>query len=92
MNIPDMHYIACWTEDDGIYSCDHEHASVAGAMRCLVPDGGGFIRAVDSWGFRSLTNGEFIDFLESLSEMPWSWRNKAQGGAIAVSANAVSAQ
>jgi len=81
-----MHYVACWTEDDGIYSCDHEHASVAGAMRCLVPDGGGFIRAFDSGVFRSLTNGEFIDFLESLGEMPWSRRNKTQGEAIAAPA------
>lgn len=81
-----MHYLACWTEDDGIYSCDHEHASVAGAMRCLVPDGGGFIRAVESGVFRSLTNGEFIDFLESLGEMPWSQRNKAQGGAFSAPA------
>jgi hypothetical protein len=23
-----------------------------------------------------------IDFLESLKEMPWSWRNKAQEGKI----------
>ena len=81
-----MYYVACWTEDDGIYFCGHEHARVADAMNCLVPDGGGFIRAVDSGCFRSLTNGEFIDFLESLGKMPWSRRNKAQGGAIAVPA------
>ena len=34
--------------------------------------------------FRSLTNREFIDFLEALQEMPWSWRNKTQGGAVTV--------
>jgi hypothetical protein len=24
--------------------------------------------------------GGFIDFLEALQEMPWSWRNETQGG------------
>ena len=72
-------YVACWTEDDGIYSCGHSHQSVRDAMNCLVPDGGGFIRAHDDGILRSLNNREFIDFLESLKEMPWSWRNQAQG-------------
>jgi len=27
---------------------------------------------------------EFIDFLESLKEMLWRWRNKAQGGELTV--------
>ncbi len=45
--------LACWTEDDGIHACgirglskrvfrllgDHEHESVADAMKCLVPAG-----------------------------------------------------
>jgi hypothetical protein len=31
---------------------------------------GSFIRAYDAGGFRSLTNREFIDFLEALQEMP----------------------
>ena len=78
MNIPDMHYVACWTEDDGIYCCGHTHLDVRDAMNCLVPDGGSFIRAYDAGVLRSLTNREFIDFLEALQEMPWSWRNKAQ--------------
>ena len=77
-----MYYVACWTEDDGIYFCGHEHAKVADAMNCLVPDGGSFLRAHDSGGFRSLDNKEFIDFLESLGGMPWNWRNKAQGAAV----------
>jgi hypothetical protein len=81
-----MYYVACWTEDDGIYFCDHEHASVADAMQCLVPDGGSFIRAYDSGIFRSLSTREFIDFLESLEAMPWSARNKARDGVLAVSA------
>jgi hypothetical protein len=34
--------------------------------------------------FRSLTNREFIDFLEALHEMPWSWRNRTQGGELTV--------
>jgi len=71
-------YVACWTEDDGVYSCGHSHPSVRDAMNCLVPDGGSFIRAHDEGLLRSLNNREFIDFLESLREMPWSWRNKAQ--------------
>ena len=77
-------YVACWTEDDGIYSCGHSHPSVRDAMNCLVPDGGSFIRAYDDGLLRSLNNREFIDFLESLKEMPWSWRNKVQGGEVTV--------
>jgi hypothetical protein len=53
-------------------------------MNCLVSDGGSFIRAFDSGSFRSLHQGEFIDFLEALQTMPWSCRNKAQGDALAV--------
>jgi hypothetical protein len=81
-----MHYVACWTEDDGIHFCDHAHATVVDAMDCLVPDGGSFIRAWDFGVFRSLSNLEFLDFLESLGSMPWSSRNKAQEGVLAVSA------
>jgi hypothetical protein len=51
-------------------------------MNCLVPDGGGFIRANEAGTLRSFTNREFIDFLEALQEMGWSFRNKAQGGVI----------
>ena len=50
----------------------------------LVPDGGSFIRAYDAGIFRSLSNREFIDFLESLEQMPWSHRSKAQGNGLAV--------
>jgi len=64
-------YLACWTEDDGIYSCGHEHESVAQAMRCRVPDGRSFIRAVDSGVLRSLSEAEFQTFLAALPEMPW---------------------
>ena len=79
-----VHYAACFSEDDGIYSCGHLHPSVRDAMNCLVTDGGGFIRAYDAGGFRPLTNGEFIDFLEALGKMPWSRRHEAQGGELAV--------
>jgi hypothetical protein len=72
-----MHYVVCFTEDDGVYFCGHEHRNVAEAMKCLVPDGGSFIRAYDDGVFRSLYQGEFIDFLEALRKMPWSWHNKA---------------
>ena len=87
----EIKYVACFTEDDGVYACGHFHPTVRAAMNCLVPNGGSFIRAYDAGVFRSLTNREFIDFLESLEEMPWSWRSKAQGGALADSA-AVSAE
>jgi hypothetical protein len=68
-------YLACWTEDDGIYSCGHEHGSVADAMRCLVPDGRSFLRARESGVLRSLNNREFIEFLAALHDMPWRARS-----------------
>lgn len=40
----------------------------------------GVLFAYDAGVFRSLTNREFIEFLEALQEMPWSWRNKTQEG------------
>ena len=83
LNIPDMHYVACWTEDDGVYCCGHTHPGVREAMNCLVPDGRSFIRAYDAGVYRSLTNREFIDFLEALQDMPWR-RNKAQRGEVAI--------
>lgn len=70
-NIPDVRYLACWTEDDGIYSCGHEHESIADALKCLVPDGRSFIRACESGALRSLNEGEFVTFLAALREMPW---------------------
>lgn len=87
LNIPEVTYVACFTAEDGVYSCGHRHRSVREAMNCLVPDGGSFVRAHDAGVLRSLDNRELIDFLESLPEMPWSWRNKAQGGVLAVTRN-----
>jgi hypothetical protein len=63
-------YLACWTEDDGIYSCGHEHANVAEALKCIVPDGRSFIRACDSGVYRSLNDTEFAYFLVALRDMP----------------------
>lgn len=76
-------YVSCFTQQDGVYYCGHSHPSVRDAMNCLVPDGGSFIRAFDSGVYRSLHQREFIDFLEALPTMPWSYRNKAQEGALA---------
>jgi len=81
--MPRIFYVACFIEDDGIYSCGHQHESIRSAMNCLVPDGGSFIRAFESGAFRSLDYKELIDFLESLQDMPWSARKKARGGALA---------
>jgi hypothetical protein len=83
-NTAEITYVACFTEDDGVYSCGHHHPTIREAMNCLVPDGGSFIRAYDAGTLRSLSNREFIDFLESLEQMPWSRRSKAQGSALAV--------
>jgi hypothetical protein len=85
-NTSEIRYAACFTEDDGVYSCGHLHTTIREAMNCLVPDGGSFIRAYDAGNFRSLSNREFIDFLESLEQMPWSRRRKAQGDALAIPA------
>ena len=66
-NIPDVHYEACWTENDGIYSCGCEHPTIYDAMRCLVPDGSMFIRAVQDGISRSLNDTELIEFLAASS-------------------------
>jgi hypothetical protein len=47
-NIPDLYYVACWTEDDGIYHCGHKHQSLVDAMKCVFPDGGTFVRACEA--------------------------------------------
>jgi hypothetical protein len=80
-NTPQISYVACFTQSDGVYTCGHSHPTIREAMNCLVPDGGSFIRAHEAGVFRSLSNREFIDYLESLEQMPWSWRSKAQKGA-----------
>ncbi len=64
-------YMACRVGEDGIYSCGHEHETIALAMQCLTPDGGDFIRACESGVSRSLNELEFVAFLAALKEMPW---------------------
>jgi hypothetical protein len=64
-------YAVCRVGEDGIYSCGHEHESIADAMKCLVPDGGEFIRACESGVFRSLDEREVVAFHAALKEMPW---------------------
>jgi hypothetical protein len=76
-NISKVRYVACWTEDDGIYFCGHKHTSVADAMQCLVPNGGSFIRACEAGVFRSLNELEYFAFLQAVRNMPWSLREKA---------------
>jgi hypothetical protein len=66
-----MHYEICWVGEDGLYGCGHEHPSVADAARHMVPDSGSFLRAFESGVYRPLNDREFIDFLESLGNMPW---------------------
>jgi hypothetical protein len=46
----------------------HEHATIAEAMRCLVPDGGSFIRAFEAGASRSLNEAEYKEFLAALSQ------------------------
>jgi hypothetical protein len=55
--------------DDGVYFCGHSHLVVRDAMNCLVPDGGSFI-AHDDWYLPVFDEREFVDFFESLKEMP----------------------
>jgi hypothetical protein len=57
-----LYYVVCWTETDGIYSCEHEHSTIAEAMGCLVPDGRTFIRAWDQGQMRSLNDAEAETF------------------------------
>jgi len=74
--MPDIFYAACFTEDDGIYSCGHQHPTIREAMNCLVPDGGCFIRACDAGKWRSLNDTEFGEFLVVLEGMPRAQLNK----------------
>ena len=62
--------MACWTEDDGIHSCGHQHASVSDAMKCLPPGGAGFVRAFDAKNCRALNDAEWIDFMAALNTIP----------------------
>ena len=63
-----LFYLTCWTEDDGIYSCGHEHLTILEALECLVPDGKSFIRARENGRLRSLNDTEFGVFLVEVSK------------------------
>jgi hypothetical protein len=66
-----MAYAVCWVEGGSIYSCGHEHESIADAMTCLAPRSGEFIRACESGIYRSLNEREVVTFLTALRDMPW---------------------
>ena len=63
--VPEIRYVAYWTEDDGVHSCGCRHLSIAAAMRCLTPDGRMFIRALDKDNgvLRSLSDDELGTFI-----------------------------
>ena len=69
-------YVACWTEDDGIYFCGHQHETVTDALKCLVPDGGSFIRALENGESRSLNESEYQEFVDALKTVPWGRENR----------------
>jgi len=66
LSSPEVRYVACWTEDDGVHSCGCQHQTIAAAMACLIPDGRTFIRAWDNGVFRSLNDEELDVFLSEL--------------------------
>jgi len=67
----DLHYVVCWTEDDGIYACDHQHLTIAEALgcECLIPDGRTFIRARDRNHLRSLDEAETELFYQEVKRL-----------------------
>lgn len=62
-NSPEVRYVACWTENDGVHWCGCDHATIAAAMACLWPDGRTFIRAWDRGILRSLNDTELQLFI-----------------------------
>lgn len=52
-----------------MYSCGCRHKSIRDAMRCLVPDGRSFIRAVEKGISRSLDDPEWKEFLTELGRV-----------------------
>lgn len=69
LSSPEVRYMACWTEDDGVHSCGCPHLSIASALGCLTPDGRTFIRALDkdkdkdNGVLRSLSDDELATFI-----------------------------
>jgi hypothetical protein len=62
-NSPEVRYVACWAENDGVHWCACDHETIAGAMSCLCPDGRMFIRAWDRGILRSLNDTELQVFI-----------------------------
>jgi hypothetical protein len=60
--MPEVRYVACWTEDDGVHSCGCHHPTIAAALACLTPDGRTFIRAWNNGVLRSLSDDELRTF------------------------------
>lgn len=67
--VPEIRYEACWTERDGLYSCGCEHMTIADALRCMVPDGRSFVRAVQDGITRSLDDQEMKEFMAELGKV-----------------------
>ncbi len=65
-NIPEVRYAICWTENDGIHWCGHQHLTIGEAMGCLIPDGRHFIRAWENGTVRSLNDPEIIIYLSEV--------------------------
>ena len=63
LSSPEVCYVACWTEDDGVHSCGCHHPNIAAALQCLTPDGSTFIRALDNGVLRSLNDDELGTFI-----------------------------
>ncbi len=67
-----LYYVVCWTETGGIYSCGHDHSTIAEALGCLVPDGRTFIRARDKGVLRSLNDLEAEIFAYEWKKKHWT--------------------
>ena len=46
-----------------------DHITIAGAMRCMVPDGRSFVRAVQDGATRSLDDDEMKEFMAELGKV-----------------------
>jgi hypothetical protein len=66
-----LHYVVCWTEIDGIYSCGDEHLTIKDALGCMVPDGRTFMRARDQGMLRSLNDAKRRRFAPSCAPISY---------------------
>ena len=65
-NISEISYEACWTENDGMWSCGCGHKTIREAVGCMTRDGRSFVRAIQNGVTRFLNDDEFPDFLQAL--------------------------